>query len=453
MVGEYVLGEIGSDLKQLIDKRARATVKYTKENSPYYNQLFKEEGIDLDDIQTVEDLRKIPVTTSEDIRENQPLNFKKGEIKITGESNPFIAIDQEDIRLYFMSSGSTGAPKIFTKTEDDISKAIEVGKRSYRRAGISSKDTVLDAYPMFINASGHMSYQTLREMGAGIVRIGTNPDPPKSLLTKISPVSTFLSSPSQAKKFLYSLEKKGIQPEATGIDKIQCAGERFPSKLRKLLANEFEAEVTNSYATTEFSWLAASCEESPDNLHLYTDRIWASLRDPDNPERTREKKGLAVFTPLIKPGEELAMPLINYSLGDILTIEEESSCGSPFPIIKDIHRAKNDKAVGGAMVNFNKMLPKILLQESYREAGATGDYQIFLEDKNGKEKLTVQLETIDKNKELLNKFKRDLGKIHWELKDVIRSGKLDLEVILKEKGNLERSPGKPKRVVDKRKRN
>ncbi|MEM3478018.1 MAG: AMP-binding protein, partial [Archaeoglobaceae archaeon] len=244
----------------------------------------------------------------------------------------------------------------------------------------------------------------------------------------------------------YALHVKEVAEEMGLIDKLKlrigCFGaEPWSENTRKRLEDAFGIDAYDSYGLSEMNGpgVAFECREKQ-GLHIWIDHYFVELIDPRTGERVGEgEKGELVLTPLTKE----AMPLLRYRTGDVTMLEtDKCSCGRAHPRLMRIFGRSDDMLIVRGINVFPSQIEHVLMQ--IPEVG--DNFQILLTRKGALDEITVRVEVKD---EFFTGEIEDLKKLQQKIQRALQ-GELMLRtnVELVEKGSIERSMGKAKRVVD-----
>lgn len=298
------------------EERLRETVTYVAAHSPYYKALFAREGIDPATIRTLDDLRRLPLTTKEDLQ-------------LHGEE--FVCVPRRQIIDYVTTSGTLGDPVTFALTEGDLQRLAYNEACSFRMAGCSEEDvmqlmTTIDRRFM----AGLAYFMGARELGCGVVRVGNGiPELQWDTIRRVGSTACMVV-PSFLVKLIDYAERNGIDPNHSTLRRAICIGEALRTPEGKLttlgekIAERWpNLELYSTYASTEMqsSFTECSCHNGG---HIPSDLIIVELLDEENNPVEDGREGEVTITTLGVEG----MPLLRFKTGDIcIRISEPCGCG------------------------------------------------------------------------------------------------------------------------------
>lgn len=317
------------------EERLRETVAYVAAHSPYYKALFAREGIDPATIRTLDDLRRLPLTTKEDLQ-------------LHGEE--FVCVPRRQIIDYVTTSGTLGDPVTFALTEGDLQRLAYNEACSFRMAGCSEEDvmqlmTTIDRRFM----AGLAYFMGARELGCGVVRVGNGiPELQWDTIRRVGSTACMVV-PSFLVKLIDYAERNGIDPNQSTLRRAICIGEalrtpegRLTTLGEKIAERWPNLELYSTYASTEMqsSFTECSCHNGG---HIPSDLIIVELLDEENNPVEDGREGEVTITTLGVEG----MPLLRFKTGDIcIRISEPCGCGR--------HTARLSSVIGrkGQMIKF-----------------------------------------------------------------------------------------------------
>ena len=305
-----------SEIKIFQEEKLKDMLSYLKKKSKYYNELFNNNNIKIEDIKTLEDLQKIPVTT-------------KYELQTRNED--FICVPKSKIVDYITTSGTLGDPVTFVLTDKDLDRLAYNECISF----ICSDGTSDDIYQQTITIdkrfmAGLAYYLGARKLGAGIIRVGGGiPELQWDTIKRINPTA-FITVPSFMLKLIEYAEKHNIDYSETSINKAICIGEpiRNPDFSLNTLGTKIKEKWPNvklysTYASTEMGTAFAECFQGKGGHH-HPELIIVEFLDENNNPVLPNQIGELTITTLGVEG----MPLLRFKTGDILThYIDPCSCG------------------------------------------------------------------------------------------------------------------------------
>lgn len=307
--------ESKSKIKLFQEEQLRDTIAYCVQNSRFYQDLFQKNQLQIKDIQCLEDLSKVPVTTKEDL-------FLRNE--------DFVCVPKVKIIDYITTSGTLGDPVTFSLTDQDLERLGYNECMSFKTCGITQEDTIqlmttLDRRFM----AGLAYFLGAKRLGAGIIRVGNGiPEFQWDTIHRIKP-SVIIAVPSFILKVIEFAEQRGIDYKNTSVKKAICIGEPLRNQdfsyttLAEKIKSKWDIELYSTYASTEMSTAFNECEAGRGG-HQHPDLIITEfLDDNDQPVREGEPGEITVTTLGVE-----GMPLLRFKTGDIAhRYTETCTCG------------------------------------------------------------------------------------------------------------------------------
>ena len=409
-------------------KRLKETVAHCM-NSPFYKQRFAEAGITPDDIQSLADLRKIPFTTKQDLRDTYPFGLA--------------SVPLEQCTRLHSSSGTTGNPTVILHTKQDIDEWANQVARNLWMVGLRPTD-------VFQNSSGYGMFTGGLGFQNGAERLGmlTVPAAAGNSLRQIKFIRDFGTTalhavPSYLTRLKEVMDQEGVDPRRDTKLKVFAIGaEPHSEEQRRRIEDMFGVKAYNSFGMSEMCGpgVGFECKEQ-NGLHFWEDYYIVEIVDPETLEPVPDGEiGELVLTSIRRE----AMPLLRYRTRDLTRVLGRSCpCGRNHVRIDRMKGRSDDMMVLKGVNIFPIQIEKILMQ--FPELAS--NYLITLTTDADNDNMTVEVELeelfTDDYQRLLDLQKR----VQRALKDEIL---LTPIVKLVPKGTLPVSDGKAVRVVDKR---
>lgn len=292
-----------------------ATLKYVSSNSPYYKRLFNDHNIDVNTIKSIEDLKKIPFTTKDDLILN---------------NDDFFCVPRTEIIDYATTSGTLGSPVTFGLTDKDLDRlayneAISFACADVQKGDIIQLMTTMDRRFM----AGLAYFLGLRKLGASVIRIGAGvPELQWDSILKYQP-NYLVTVPSFLLKMVEYAEKHQIDYKNSSVKGAICIGESLknenldPNLLANKISEKWPIKLYSTYASTEMSTAFTECQFSQGG-HAHPELIITELVDDNNEIVKDGTPGELVITTLGVEG----IPLIRFKTGDIvIKYTDECQCG------------------------------------------------------------------------------------------------------------------------------
>lgn len=419
-----------AELEKLQLERLKKTIEQAV-NSPFYKKLYSELGITSDTVKSLDDIRKLPFTTKQDMRDNYPFGF--------------LACDQKEVTRLHSSSGTTGNPTVICHTKNDLDTWANRVARSFYMVGLRNSDVIQ-------NSSGYGMFTGGLGMQAGIERLGalSIPAAAGNSLRQIKFIMDFGTTaihaiPSYALRLADVFEEVGIDPKTqTHLTTFLIGAEPHTEETRRKIEERFGVKAYNSFGMTEMSGpgVAFECQEQ-NGMHIWEDSYLVEIVDPDTLEPVPDGEvGELVLTTL----DREAMPLIRYRTRDLTRfLVDECPCGRTHRRLDRMKGRSDDMFIVKGVNIFPMQIEKILMQ--FPELGT--NYLITIEPIDNNDVIFVDVElnslTTDDYTALQNLSKE----ITRRIKDEIL---VTPKVRLLSKGALPQSEGKAVRVKDLRKK-
>lgn len=293
------------EIKYFQEELLRKQLVYLKKNSPYYSKLFQENKIEVNEIRTLEDLAKIPITTKDDLQRY---------------NDEFLCIDRYRVADFVTTSGTSGDPVWIALSDKDLNRLAYNEELSYQCADLTHESiiqltTTIDRRFM----AGLAYFLGARKAGIGIVRVGSGvPELQWDTIRKVRP-DTLICVPSFLLKMIDYAEENGIDYRGSGVKKIICIGEPLRNQdftentLAKRIRERWDVKLFSTYASTEMATAFTECEFGQGG-HLHPELIITEFLDENHQPVKEGEAGELTITTL---GVE-AMPLLRYKTGDII---------------------------------------------------------------------------------------------------------------------------------------
>lgn len=395
-------------------------MKLTNYDGGFYKNKLKD--FDITNMKNKEDFEKLPFTNKEELREVYPLGLQA-------------VPDNEIVRIH-SSSGTTGTPIIIPYTRKDVEDWAKLFKRCYETAGITDCDRIhiTPGYGLWTAGIGFQAGAEL--LGSMVIPMGPGNTEKQLRMMQDMKSTVLCATSSYALLLAEEIEKHGIKDKIY-LKKGVIGSERWGEKMRRRIANELGVKLYDIYGLTEIygPGIGMSCDYEC-GMHYWDDYLYFEIIDPISGKVLPDGElGELVITTLCKEGA----PLIRYRTHDLTRIiPGECACGSKYPRIDTI-LGRTDDMVKVKGVNIYPGQIDSLLHDI---EGASSEYQIMIDHLNGKDIMTLFVET-DNNLDK-NEFE-NLLKIHFKTKIGITIVPKAVNI-----GDLPRSEKKSTRIFDNR---
>ncbi len=378
-----------AEIKVFQEKELKKLLEYLKEHSNYYRRVFKSENIDINTIETLEGLTKIPLTTKDDLQKY---------------NDDFICIPRNKIVDFVTTSGTLGEPVTFALSDSDLDRLAYNEAISFACAGVGSDDvmqlmTTMDRRFM----AGLAYFLGARKLGAGIIRVGSGiPELQWDSIKKFKP--TFLICvPSFLLKLIEFANQHNIDLKKTGVKGAICIGESIRNQdfslnvLAAKIKSSWDIELYSTYASTEMSTAFNECHVR-EGGHHHPELIIAEILDDNGNAAAVGEIGELVITTL---GVE-AMPLLRFKTGDMVQAHPEAcACG------------RNTMRLGPVVGRKKQMIKykgtTLYPPAMYNVLNHFGEVDAFVieifHNEVGTDEILVKIATKDSSERLLNEIK------------------------------------------------
>jgi phenylacetate-CoA ligase len=404
-------------------------VKHVYENVPYYKRLMDEKGVKPSDIKGVDDIKKLPFLSKDDLREAYPYGLLGTDLK-------------NCVRIQ-STSGTTGKRVVAFYTQKDIDLWEECCARAIVAAGGTSEDVcqICYGYGLFtggpgLNGGSHKVGCLTLPMSSG------NTDRQIQFMMDLN-ATILCCTPSYAAYIGETLAEKGYTPEDNKLKAGIFGAEPWTQEMRQGIEKSLGIKAYDIYGLTEISGpgVAFECEEQS-GMHINEDHFYVEIIDPKTGEVLPEgEKGELVFTSLDKE----AFPLLRYRTKDICILSREKcSCGrTHVKMTKPLGRSDDMMIIRGVNV-FPSQIEAVLLNEGY-----TPNYQIVVDRVNNTDTFDIYVEL---SPEMFSDKIADIQRREQSLNTAMRSMLgIGPKIHLVAPKSIARSEGKAVRMIDRRK--
>ena len=418
-------------IKALQLERLKETVERIYSNVPYYKKKLDEAGVTPDSIKSLDDLKRIPFTTKDDLRENYPFGL--------------FASPMKDIVRIHASSGTTGKPTVVGYTKNDLDTWSEAIARLACAAGATEDDIAQISFGYGLFTGGFGLHYGLEKVGLAIIPASTGNTEKQIMLMKDFGTTLLVSTPSYALYMSEVAEKMGIDIKKDLKLKIGMFGsEGSTEEMRQEIEKRWGMTATENYGLSEIMGpgVAGECTEKC-GMHVSDDLFIVEIINPETGEVLPEGEvGELVITNIKKEG----IPLLRYRTKDITYLDNTPcKCGRTTPRIAKIQGRSDDMLKIKGVNVFPSQIESALLGTK----GIAPYYQIIVKKVGFVDDMEVLVELNDDS--LLEKFS-ELEKLERTVKHKIKTVLgLDIKIKLVEPQTIERTAGKAKRVIDLRK--
>ncbi len=414
------------ELEALQVERLRDTLARVA-HVPFYKEALAKAHVTPESIKSLDDLRRLPITTKADLREHYPLGF--------------LAVPREDVARFHGSSGTTGRPTFVAYTAEDLRLWSGLCARFLVSGGLRPEHTVHIAFGYGLFTGGFGLHYGIERVGSAIVPAASGNTPRQIMLMNDLGAQVLICTPSYALQIAEIAREQGMNPQDVPIQYAHFGGEPWTEDMRRQIEAELGVLAFNNYGLSEVMGPGVSGEcAAREGMHIQEDHFIVECVDPETLEPiTDGSYGELVFTSLTKQ----AMPIIRYRTRDIAALDVcPCSCGRTTVRMSRVVGRTDDMLIIRGVNVFPSQIEEALL----RVDGTAPHYQIVVERPGALDEVTVRVEMhpeqfSDKMRQMQALRERIGREIH-----AVAGIRARIELVGSQ--TLERSPGKARRVID-----
>lgn len=403
-------------------------VESTYRDSEFYRKKMDAAGVKPSDIETLDDVRKLPFMKKSDLRDNYPDKL-------------FLRPYSDLVRIH-VSSGTTGKPTVVGYTRKDLDNWTESLARGMTSFGMGKDDIMQNCHGYGLFTGGLGVHMAGEKIGATVIPASTgNTNRQISLMCDL-PVTALAGTPSYMFHIADVCDQKGIDIRRdTKVTKAIAGGEPWSESMRQKLQRRTGIRAHNCYGASEFYGpMFLECSEQK-GAHVWADLCLMEVLDPDGNPCPPGVNGEIVVTMLQKE----AFPLIRYRIGDISHLEwEKCACGRTHPRLQRIVGRSDDMLVVRGINVFPSQIESVIGEMPF----LSDFYHLTLDNENYMDRLVVEVEL---REDAMTDDMVELGamskRLSARLKEVLN---IKAEVKLVLPNTLERFEGKARHVTDNR---
>ncbi|MFQ5857398.1 MAG: phenylacetate--CoA ligase family protein [Anaerolineae bacterium] len=412
-------------------ERLQAVVERVCETVPFYRRAFEEKGVQPSDIQSLDDLSKLPFTTKEDLRDHYPFGL--------------FTVPLEQIVRIHASSGTTGKPTVVGYTRHDMEVWAEVMARTLRAADVTTEDVVHNAYGYGLFTGGLGFGLGAETIGAATVPVSGGFTKRQLMLMEDFGATILCCTPSYALVLAETAEEEGV--DFLDWMKLRAGffgAEPWTEAIRREIEARLGLGAHDIYGLSEIigPGVSVECQEQ-DGLHIFEDHFLPEIVDPATGERLPYgSEGELVFTTLTKEG----MPLIRYRTRDrVRLFLEPCACGRTLVRMSKVLGRTDDMLIIRGVNVFPSQIEQALL----RVKGLAPQYLILVDrQKDHLDELEVWVESTE---EVHSRGEFAVKQIQERaVEEVQEALGIHAKVRVVEPFKIQRSEGKAVRVLDRR---
>ena len=364
--------------KKLIEiqfKKLKKTIKNVHDTVPFYKKKFKELDITPDDIKTLKDIRKLPFTTKNDLRDNAPFGMMTTTL-------------DNCIELH-SSSGTTGIPITACYTSNDIEVWSEVMARCLSMSGLTKKDIFQNPIPYGTFTGAFGFHYGAQKIGALVIPSGKGQSERQLKLMDYYKTTFISGVASYAIRLSQVAEQNGIDLKKLEVKNGLFGAEMFTPGIKKRIIEAWDIDVHDIYGLTEMCGPGVSTDcDQHDGLHLWEDHFLIECLDPKTFEPVeKEEEGEIVLTTLTKNG----MPILRYRTRDIAKLYDQDICECGRTHIK--HSMIKGRSDDMLIIRGTNIYPGQIESVLMKNDKVGGNWRMKLDTDNNIDTLTIEVES------------------------------------------------------------
>ena len=418
------------ELQELQLRRLQDLCSRVYANVPFYRRRFDELGVRPSDIQSLDDLKRLPFTTKQDMRDNYPYGL--------------FAVPMETIQRLHASSGTTGKATVVGYTKHDIDVWAECTARSFAAAGANASDILHIAYGYGLFTGGLGAHYGGERLGATVIPMSGGSTKRQVQLMRDFGATVLCCTPSYALYLHEAALEAGIDIRELPLRLGIFGAEPWTDEMRNDIEKKLGITATNIYGLSEIMGpgVAQSCAKEQKGMHIWEDHFLPEIIDPNTGEILPPgSTGELVITTLTKQG----IPLVRYRTRDITSLDyTPCSCGRTHVRMTRVTGRSDDMLIIRGVNVFPSQIESLLLEIE----GVSPHYQLVLTRDNNLDNVEVQVEIAeDLLSDEIRGFQQREARIQKSIKEFLG---VTTKVRLVEPRSIARSEGKAVRVIDKR---
>ena len=410
-------------------ERLRWSLQHAYSRVPHYRRKFDSAGVRPGDLQTLADLAKFPFTTKQDLRDNYPFGM--------------FAVPRQQIVRIHASSGTTGKPTVVGYTAQDIDTWSTLMARSIRAAGARAGDIVHVAYGYGLFTGGLGAHYGAERLGCTVIPMSGGMTERQVQLIRDFRPDIIMVTPSYMLAIAEEMERQGMRPHSTSLKIGIFGAEPWTPGMREAIEDRLDMDAIDIYGLSEIMGpgVAQECIETKDGLTVWEDHFYPEIIDPDTGRVLPEgEKGELVFTTLTKE----ALPMIRYRTRDLTRLMPPTA--RSMRRIEKITGRSDDMLIIRGINVFPTQVEELIL----KQPELSPHYLLEVTRPQALDELTVHVEMAPALANASEDTRRSATRmLEHNIKAYVG---LTTAVRLALPGTIERSVGKAKRIVDRRRK-
>jgi phenylacetate-CoA ligase len=411
-------------------KRLQQTLGRVYATVPFYRRSFTEAGVTPGMVKSLGDLRRLPFTLKQDMRDNYPYGL--------------FAVPLEQIIRIHASSGTTGKPTVVGYTRRDIKMWAELMARSFAAAGAHRGDVIHNAYGYGLFTGGLGAHYGAERIGASVIPMSGGNTKKQIMIMKDFGSTVLTCTPSYSLFLAEAAAEEGVDIRQLKLKVGIFGAEPWSEQMRAEIEEKLNIKAIDIYGLSEIlgPGVGIECLEAQKGLHIWEDHFIPEIIDPESGDTLPPgEQGELVITTITKEG----IPMIRYRTRDITRlIPEPCICGRTHMRLERMSGRSDDMLIIRGVNVFPSQIESVL----FNIDGVEPHYQLIVDREGNLDTLEVQVEVNEQTFSDEVKVLQDLtGRIRKEIKDLLG---ITCKVRLVEPKSIARSEGKAQRVIDRR---
>nr|CRH04341.1 phenylacetyl-CoA ligase [Candidatus Magnetococcus massalia] len=420
------------ELQALQLARLQSTVERCYATIDHYREAMDELGVKPHHIKTLDDIRHLPYTKKEHLRNNYPFGM--------------FSVPREQVSRVHASSGTTGKPTVVGYTRRDLRTWSELMARSLGAAGLKAGDLVQNAYGYGLFTGGLGFHYGAETLGCTVIPISGGQTQKQIMLLKDFGADAICCTPSYALNLAEEAEQMGVDLRKLPLKVGIHGAEPWTEEMRYELESRLHIDAVDCYGMSELigPGVSQECVETKRGLHVWEDHFYVEVVDPDSGKPLpMGEEGELVITSLTKE----ALPIIRYATRDISRLDPSPcKCGrTHVRMARPTGRSDDMLIIRGVNV-FPSQVESVLMKTE--TLSPFWQMEVFRE--GNMDSLMVNVEaSVPLHEQGTEQMQSVSQKVVRDIKDFVG---VSCKVNVKSPGEVPRSQGKAVRVIDHRKK-
>ncbi len=418
------------ELEKLQLGRIKNLVARVYANVPFYRKKFDEIGLKPEHIKSLNDVKLLPFTEKQDLRNNYPFGM--------------FAVPREHIVRLHSSSGTTGKATVVGYTKRDLDNWADMVARCLAMAGITQDDVLHNSYGYGLFTGGLGLHDGCERLGATVIPMSGGATKRQIQVLKDFGSTAICCTPSYGQYLYEAMQDAGLTREDFKLRVGVFGAEPWTEAMRRDMEGKLGIKAMDIYGLSEIMGpgVAMECHDAQDGMHVMEDHFYIEIIDPITGEvLPHGEVGELVITTITKEG----IPLIRYRTRDLTVIDDTPcKCSRTFHKVKRFQGRSDDMLIIRGVNVYPQQIESILLEAE----GTSANYQIIVSREGTMDNIEVQVEVDEAN---FSDEVRKLQKIESNIQKTIKEFLgVTAKVRLVDPRTITRSEGKAVRVIDNR---